>query len=85
MTVLNPIFDPMGKRLIRLQPGQLAEKLPGLGLQKVQVVTKNQLVYFGTIVSHNALTITLKDLTSHSHRFPINQIQELVYDVEASW
>lgn len=56
-----------------------------LSRQAVQVVLRSRVVVPGKVLHTSPETITLQDMRRNKHVFPTEQIQEIIYDVEADW
>ncbi|MBB6610867.1 hypothetical protein H7F15_07455 [Pontibacter sp. Tf4] len=76
----------MGKRQIRIPGIKLQEHVMELLTRPaVQVVLRSRVVVTGKLLHTAPETITLQDMRQSKHVLPTNQIQEIIYDIEAAW
>ena len=76
----------MGKRQIRISGNKLQDHAVELLMQPVvQVILRNRVVVTGKLLHTAPETITLQDMRQSKHILPADQVQEIVYDVEAPW
>ena len=76
----------MGKRQIRIAGTKLQNHtLELLEQPAVQVVLRSRVVVAGKILDVSPETITVQDMRRSKHVLPANQLQEIIYDVEADW
>lgn len=76
----------MGKRQIRISGTRLQEhEMELLERPAVQVVLRNRVVLAGKLLQVSPENITVQDMRRSRHVLPADQIQEVIYDVEAAW
>ncbi|MEJ8803001.1 hypothetical protein [Pontibacter sp. H249] len=76
----------MGKRQVRIFRNDLQEHLSELLQQPVvQVVLRNKVVLAGSLSSINADKLQLKDFRFNKHEFNLDEVEEVIYDIEASY
>lgn len=76
----------MGKRQIRIYRSKLADHLPDLMQQQtVQVVLRNRVVVQGVLQHVSAEELELLDGRRSSHLIPVQQVEEVIYDIEAPY
>lgn len=76
----------MGKRQKRIFRKDIQQHLQEL-LQRrsVQVVLRSKVVLHGDILRLTADELELQDRRFGKHLFPIDQIEEIIYDMEAAY
>ncbi|GHA75849.1 hypothetical protein [Pontibacter akesuensis] len=76
----------MGKRQIRIHRTKLPDHTFEL-LQSpaVQVVLRNRIVLAGVLKELNGESLQLQDFRANHHTFPLEQVEEIIYDVEAAY
>lgn len=75
----------MGKRLIRIFQNQIAQQLPGLVGEEMNVILKNGVTLHGRIYRFDSSTLFLKDLLGRPHTIRLSDMEELVLDKVASY
>ena len=76
----------MGKRQVRIFRNDLEQRLPELLLQpRVQVVLRSKVVLAGSLASMDSGKLQLVDFRSGRHAFALEQVEEVIYDVEAPY
>ncbi len=76
----------MGKRQIRIYRNKLADHLPDLLQQQtVQVVLRNRVVVQGVLQHVSTEELELLDGRRSSHLIPVQQVEEVIYDIEAPY
>ncbi|MBC5775428.1 hypothetical protein H8S95_15215 [Pontibacter sp. KCTC 32443] len=76
----------MGKRQIRIAGTRLQQHAPELLEQSaVQVVLRSRVVLAGKLLQVSPDNITVLDMRRSKHVLPTDQIQEVIYDIEAVW
>lgn len=76
----------MGKRQVRIFQKDLEKRLPEVLQQSVvQVVLRNKTVLSGSMSSINAGELQLKDLRFNKHEFTLEEVEEIIYDIEAPY
>jgi len=76
----------MGKRQIRISGTKLQQHTSELLNQPaVQVVLRSRVVLAGKVLTISPETITVQDMRRSKHVLPADQLQEIIYDVEADW
>jgi hypothetical protein len=74
----------MGKRQIRIYRNAIPDYLPELKAQaSVQVVLCTRVVLQGRLQSADESTFELVDGRRHTHTIPVQEVEEVIYDVEA--
>ncbi len=73
----------MGKRIIRVPA--TAEALAQLNGIQLNVVLRNGVTYFGRLVSQQNQELILEDGLLRQHRYPLEQIAEIIYDLKAAF
>ena len=76
----------MGKRQTRINRKDIHQHIPEL-LQRrtVQVVLRTKVVLTGDILQLTADQLQLQDHRFGKHILPIDQIEEIIYDMEAAY
>jgi len=76
----------MGKRQIRISGVKLQEhEMELLSQPAVQVILRNRVVVTGKLLQTSPETITIRDMRLNQQVLPADQIQEVIYDIEAAW
>ena len=76
----------MGKRQIRISGTKLQQHtLELLERPAVQVVLRNKVVLAGKLLQISPENITVLDMRRSKHELPTDQIQEIIYDLEAAF
>ena len=76
----------MGKRQIRISGTKLQQHtLELLERPVVQVVLRNRVVLAGKLLDVSPETITVLDMRRSKQVLPTDQIQEIIYDLEAAF
>ncbi|WP_439880182.1 hypothetical protein ACSX1A_13575 [Pontibacter sp. MBLB2868] len=76
----------MGKRQVRIFRKNLEEHLPELLLQSsVQVVLRSKAVLNGVLSSSGPAMLALQDFRFGKHTFAFNDVEEVIYDIEAPY
>jgi hypothetical protein len=76
----------MGKRQIRIYGSKLADHLPELLQQQtVQVVLRNRVVVQGILQHISAEELELLDGRRSKHTIPVQDVEEVIYDIEAPY
>ena len=76
----------MGKRQIRISGTKLQQHtLALLERPVVQVVLRNRVVLAGKLLDVSPETITVLDMRRSKQVLPTDQIQEIIYDLEAAF
>lgn len=76
----------MGKRQIRIFNKDLKQHLPELFRQaSVQVVLSSKVVLHGSLSGLNNGMLQLQDFRFGKHEFDIEQVEEVIYDIEAAF
>ncbi|MDQ1086825.1 MULTISPECIES: hypothetical protein [unclassified Siphonobacter] len=73
----------MGKRIVRIPA--TSEALSGLKGIHLNLVLRNGVTYFGRFISEENQVITLEDGLQRERRYPLQQIEEIVYDINAAF
>ena len=74
----------MGKRQVRIFRKDIPEHIPELLLQKaVQVVLRSKVVLHGVLRALSPMQLQLQDKRSGKHVVAVEQVEEIIYDVEA--
>lgn len=73
----------MGKRIIRVPA--TAEALAQLNGIQLNVVLRNGVTYFGRLVKQQSQELILEDGLLRQHRYPLDQIAEIIYDLKAAF
>ncbi|PQA56188.1 hypothetical protein [Siphonobacter curvatus] len=68
----------MGKRLVRLPATDPA--LPGLTGKHLNVVLRNGVTYAGRLLGQENQELILEDGLLRERRYPVRDIEEIVYD-----
>ena len=77
---------PMGKRQIRIFRKNIPHQLSELLLQgEVQVVLRNRVVLQGVLKEANAEKLELLDGRKSRHVVPVEEVEEVIYDIEAPY
>jgi hypothetical protein len=72
----------MSKRMIRLIPGLIFEKLENQQGISLNAVMQNGETCFGTLSAIARDSITVLDTRRHSHKLLISNIFEVIYDYQ---
>lgn len=77
----------MGKRQIRIYRKDILQRLPELKVQQaVQVILRNRVVLPGRLlVSKEEDELALLDARYNIHQVPLQEIEEVIYDIEAPY
>ena len=76
----------MGKRQVRIFQKDLEKRLPEVLQQPVvQVVLRNKSVLVGSLSGTSAGGLQLKDFRFHKHEFTLEEVEEIIYDIEAPY
>jgi hypothetical protein len=76
----------MGKRQIRIYGSKLADHLPELLQQQtVQIVLRNRVVVQGILQHISAEELELLDGRRSKHTIPVQDVEEVIYDIEAPY
>lgn len=76
----------MGKRQVRIFRKDIPQHISELLLQKaVQVVLRSKVVLHGALKVLTPEHLQLQDQRFHIHTFPLEQVEEIIYDVEAPY
>ncbi|OKL41900.1 hypothetical protein [Pontibacter flavimaris] len=76
----------MGKRQVRIFRRNLLEhQLELLQSPAVQVVLRSRVVLTGKLKGLDEKGAELQDLRFNFHTFPLEQVEEMIYDVEAPY
>lgn len=76
----------MGKRQIRIFRKDIPEHIPDLLLQRaVQVVLRSRVVLHGVLLKLTPEQLQLQDQRTGKHVVPVEQVEEIIYDVEAAY
>lgn len=76
----------MGKRQIRIHRKDLHHRAPELLQQPfVQVLLQSRTVFSGKPLHLSKQELQLQDLRFNRHTLPLEQVEEVIYDVEAAW
>ncbi|MBC5993583.1 hypothetical protein [Pontibacter cellulosilyticus] len=76
----------MGKRQVRIFRKDLEKHLPELVQQPaVQVVLRSKVVLAGSLSSINSGKLQLKDFRFNKHEFLPEEVEEIIYDIEAPY
>ncbi len=80
------IRTPMGKRQVRIFRKDLQGRAMEL-LQRpsVQVITRSKIVLHGVLKELSPEILQLQDPRLHLHTLPLEQIEEVIYDIEAPY
>jgi sRNA-binding regulator protein Hfq len=70
----------MGKRLIRIFQNQIAQQLPVLVGEELNVILKNGVTLHGRINRFDSSTLLLKDLLGRPHTIRLADVEEVVLD-----
>ncbi len=73
----------MGKRIIRIPA--TTETLSDLKGIRLNVVLRNGVTYFGRLVGQENQVLILEDGLLRKRRYPLQQIEEIVYDINAAF
>lgn len=73
----------MGKRIIRIPA--TTENLSDLKGIRLNVVLRNGVTYFGRLVGQEDQVLILEDGLLRERRYPLQQIEEIVYDINAAF
>jgi hypothetical protein len=77
---------PMGKRQIRIYRKDIAAHLPELLMREsVQVVLRNRVVVQGKLSSASEEAFELVDGRRSKHAIPVQDVEEVIYDIEAPY
>jgi hypothetical protein len=72
----------MSKRMMRIKPDRLFEKLKALDGILLNAVLENGRTYFGTLIDVTSDFMILRDTRYHNHKILFTTIYEIVYDYE---
>ncbi|MCX2739689.1 hypothetical protein [Pontibacter anaerobius] len=76
----------MGKRQIRIfRNNLLNRRFELLQTPSVQVVLRDKVVLTGKLKELNEKGAELQDQRFNHHTFPLEQVEEMIYDVEAPY
>ena len=76
----------MGKRQVRIFRNDLEKHFPELLQQPVvQVVLRNRVVLAGSLSSISSGKIELKDFRFNKHEFSKDEVEVIIYDIEAPY
>jgi len=75
----------MGKRQIRIFRTDISEHLPELLQKAVQVVLRSRVVLHGVLLKLTPEQLQLQDQRFGKHMVPVEQVEEIIYDVEAPY
>ncbi|WP_018479817.1 hypothetical protein [Pontibacter roseus] len=76
----------MGKRQIRIFRTDIPQRLPELLLQgEVQVILRSRVVVQGVLKEASAEELELQDGRRSRHRIPLQEVEEVIYDIEAPY
>jgi len=75
----------MGKRQIRIFRKDIPEHLPELLQKAVQLVLRSRVVLHGVLLKLTPEHLQLQDQRSGKHLVPVEQVEEIIYDVEAPY
>ncbi|MHA6247075.1 hypothetical protein ACXYMU_04000 [Pontibacter sp. CAU 1760] len=76
----------MGKRQQRIFRKDISQHSQELLEQKsVQVILRSKVVINGELTSLTSEEIQLKDLRFNKHTLPLDDVEEIIYDVEAPY
>ena len=76
----------MGKRQFRIfRKDLLSRRFELLQSPAVQVVLRNKVVLTGKLKELDEKGVELQDLRFNYHTFPLEQVEEMIYDVEAPY
>ena len=76
----------MGKRQIRIFRNDLEQHLPELLQQaSVQVVLRSKVVFHGVLTSLGESKLQLEDFRFGKHAFLPDEVEEIIYDLEAPY
>ncbi|RAU82250.1 hypothetical protein [Pontibacter arcticus] len=76
----------MGKRQIRIYRNDIvAQAMKLVAQETVQLVQRNRVVLIGKLLSVSESGVELSDNNNGKHVFPLQHIEEIIYDREAAW
>lgn len=76
----------MGKRQIRIYRNKLADHLPDLMQQQtVQVILRSRVVVQGVLSHASTEELELIDGRRSRHTIPVQDVEEVIYDIEAPY
>jgi hypothetical protein len=76
----------MGKRQIRISGTKIQQhSLELLERPLVQVVLRSRVVLAGKLLQISPELITVMDMRRSEHKLPTDQIEEIIYDLEAAF
>ncbi|WP_089319520.1 hypothetical protein [Pontibacter ummariensis] len=76
----------MGKRQIRIfRKDLLQHNLELLQRPTVQVVLRNRVVLTGVLRAVDPAGLQLQDQRFHRHTMPMEEVEEVIYDIEAAY
>lgn len=76
----------MGKRQVRISGIKLQQHAQELLDQPAtQVILRNRVVLAGKILQVSSDNVTVLDMRRSKHMLPTDQIQEIIYDLEAAF
>ena len=76
----------MGKRQVRIfRKDILNHAIALLGQPGVQVVLRTRVVLHGVLKTLDQEQLQLQDRRFNTHTLPLEQVEEIIYDVEAAW
>lgn len=75
----------MGKRLKRILNHQLSQESENLLGKEVDVILFNRATFHGMLTEMTTDQLILKDKLSNKIKFPLSEIQEIIYDYQAPY
>jgi hypothetical protein len=75
----------MGKRLVRINNIDISGKLKELLGREANFVLINKNVLHGTVISAQDNTFKIKDMLLKTHEIKFSEVNEIIYDKEASF
>lgn len=73
----------MSKRLVRIYPKNVFDKLRKEAGLEVNAVMQNGRTYFGKIDSLTVDHLSISDTRDHLHKLALSELFEVVYDLES--
>jgi hypothetical protein len=76
----------MGKRQIRIYRTNIPKHLPELKMQdSVQVILRSRVVVQGKLITATEEEFEILDGRRHKHSIPVQDVEEVIYDIEAPY
>lgn len=75
----------MSKRLVRIPSAHIFQELENLTALELNAISQSGKTYFGKLLSVSRDYLTILDTRQHSHKLPISDLYEVVYDAQSKY